>query len=351
MLEAVLLRADTAARDGRIHVRLMEDLRQIDALGLPVLQRRPRLQPVRPSDHLVHRPEAELCHQLADVFRHEPEVVLDELGPAREVLPQLGVLRGDADRAGVQMADAHHDAAGDDERGRREAELLGAEQGGDDHVPPGFQLAVDLHDDAVAEPVHHQDLLRFGEAELPRDAAVLDRGERRRPGAAVVAGDQHDVGVRLGHAGRDGADADFGHQLHVDPRVAVRVLQVVNELRQILDRVDVVVRRRRNQRHAGCRVPHARDPRVDLVAGELAALAGLGALRHLDLQIVGVDQVLAGHAEPRRGNLLDRAAARVAVGIGPVAAGSSPPSPVFDLPPSRFIAIAIVSCASWLIDP
>src|SRR5882762_5685406 len=32
-------------------------------------------------------------------------------------------------------------------------------------------------------------------------------------------------------------------------------------------------------------------------------------------------------------------------------AGSSPPSPVFDLPPMRFIAMAIVSCASWLIDP
>src|ERR1700731_1230249 len=32
-------------------------------------------------------------------------------------------------------------------------------------------------------------------------------------------------------------------------------------------------------------------------------------------------------------------------------AGSSPPSPVFDLPPMRFIAIASVSCASLLMDP
>src|SRR5213080_3991966 len=36
---------------------------------------------------------------------------------------------------------------------------------------------------------------------------------------------------------------------------------------------------------------------------------------------------------------------------GTYRAGSSPPSPVFDLPPMRFIAIASVSCASWLIDP
>src|SRR6266581_5131052 len=32
-------------------------------------------------------------------------------------------------------------------------------------------------------------------------------------------------------------------------------------------------------------------------------------------------------------------------------AGSSPPSPVLDLPPIRFIAIARVSWASWLIEP
>ena len=34
-----------------------------------------------------------------------------------------------------------------------------------------------------------------------------------------------------------------------------------------------------------------------------------------------------------------------------VRAGSSPPSPVLDLPPMRFIAMASVSCASWLIEP
>ena len=147
-------------------------------------------------------------------------------------------------------------------------------------------------------------------------------------------------------------DADLGDELHVNPRVAIRVLQVVDELRQVLDRVDVVVRRRRNQRHAGRRVPHLGDPRIHLEAGQLTALAGLGALRHLDLEIARVDEVLARHAEARRGDLLDGAASRVAVG-DPAGSesGSSPPSPLFDLPPSRFIAIASVSCASWLIDP
>ena len=87
-----------------------------------------------------------------------------------------------------------------------------------DDVAAGLELAVDLHDDPVAQAVEQQRLLGLGEAELPRRAGVLERGQRRRAGAAVVAGDQHDVGVRLGDARRDRADADLGDELDVDPR-------------------------------------------------------------------------------------------------------------------------------------
>ena len=67
-------------------------------------------------------------------------------------------------------------------------------------------------------PLSTQRLLRLGEAELPRRARVLERRERRRAGAAVVAGDEHDVGVRLRHTGGDRADADLGDELHVHAR-------------------------------------------------------------------------------------------------------------------------------------
>ena len=141
-----------------------------------------------------------------------------------------------------------------------------------DHVAAGLELSVDLDDDAVAEVVEHQHLLRLGEAELPRNAAVLDRGERRRAGAAVMTGNQHDVAVRLGHTGGDRADADFRHQLHVHAGDGIRVLQIEDQLREIFDRIDVVMRRRRQQRHAGRRVPHLRNPRIDLGARAAARL-------------------------------------------------------------------------------
>ena len=208
-------------------------------------------------------------------------------GVAGELLAQLRVLRGHADRAGVQVADAHHDAAQRHQRRRGEAELLGPEQGADDHVAAGLELAVHLDDDAAAQVVEHQRLLRLGQAQLPGSAGVLDAGQRRGAGAAVVAADQHHVGMRLGDAGGDGADADLGHQLDADAGMVVGVLQVVDQLGQVLDGVDVVVRRRRDQADARRRVAHLGDPRIDLVAGQLAALAGLGALGHLDLQLAG----------------------------------------------------------------
>ena len=160
---------------------------------------------------------------------------------------QLRVLRGHADRAGVQMADAHHDAAQRDQRRGGKTKFLRAQQRGDDDVAAGLQLAVGLHGDAAAQIVQHERLMRFGQAQFPRKAGVLDAGLRRGAGAAVVAADQHHVRVRLGHAGGDGADADFGHQLHADARVVVGVFQIVNQLRQVLDGINVVMRRRRNQ--------------------------------------------------------------------------------------------------------
>ena len=267
-----------------------------------------RVERLDVTDHLGHRAEAEGGHQLAHLFGDELEERLDELRLAGEALAQLGVLGGHTDRAGVEVADAHHDAARHDERGGGEAELLGAEQGGDDDVTTRLQLAIGLHDDAVAQPVEQQRLLRLGEAELPRAAGVLERRQRAGARAAVVAGDQHDVCFRLADSGRNGADSDLGDELDVHARRRVGVLEIVDQLLEILDRVDVVVRRRADQADARRRVPGLGDPRIHLVTGELAALTGLGTLGHLDLQVVGVRQVLGRDTEAPRGNLLDRRA-------------------------------------------
>src|SRR4030095_583718 len=136
------------------------------------------VEPLDVPDHVMNGPEAELRHVLADFLRDVAEEVLYELRLACEVLAQRRVLSGDADWAGIQVAYAHHDAARDHERGRGKAEFLGAHECGDDDVAAGLHLTVDLHDDPIAQAVHHQDLMSLSEPELPRHAPVFDARQR-----------------------------------------------------------------------------------------------------------------------------------------------------------------------------
>src|SRR5690606_10695858 len=159
-----------------------------------------------------------------------------------------------------------------------------------------------------AHAVEHERLLRLGEAELPRRARVLQRVQRARARAAVVARHEDHVAQRLRDARGGRADARLADELRVDPRARVRPLEVEDELPDILDRVDVVVRRRRDEPDARRRVARARDPRVHLARRQLTALARLGALGELDLDVVGVREVHARDAEAPRCDLLDRAA-------------------------------------------
>ena len=234
-LDLVLL-ADLAGPEGGLgDLGLEEDAAQIDAVGLPVVHSTPHLDALGVSDHLVKGPETEVGHVLTNFHGHEVHEVDDALRVAVEALAKLRVLRRHADGAGVLVADAHHHAAQSDQRRGREAEFLGPQEGPDDDIASRLHLAVDFDRHSGAQVVQEQGLVGFGDAEFPRQAGMLDRRQRRRAGAAVVAADQDHVGVGLGDAGRDCAHTDFRHQLDRDSGVLVGVLEVVDQLGQILD--------------------------------------------------------------------------------------------------------------------
>ena len=109
-----------------------------------------------------------------------------------------------------------------------------------------------------------------------------------------MAGNHHMVALALGHARGNGTHANFAHQLDTDAGMRCHVFQVVDELRQVFNGINVVVRRRRDQAHAGHRVAQPANVVTHLAAGQLAALARLGPLRHLDLDLVGAGEVLGG---------------------------------------------------------
>ena len=153
------------------------------------------------------------------------------------------------------MALAHIDAAHGDERRGAEVVFFGAEQRRINDVLAGAHAAVGAQGHPVSQSVEKKHLMGLGDAHLPGPAGVLDRTQRRGAGAAFVSADQNDVGVRLGHACRDRSDPSFGHKLHADTRAAIDLLQIVNQLRQIFDGVNIMMRRGRDERHP--RQPHA----------------------------------------------------------------------------------------------
>ena len=76
-----------------------------------------------------------------------------------------------------------------------------------------------------------------------------------------------------------------------------------------------MVRWRRDETDAWCRVTGGGDPGIDLVPRQLPAFSGLGTLGDLDLDVIGIDEVVTCHAKAPRRNLLDGAASQVSVGV------------------------------------
>ena len=292
----VLLQRLEAWDVGR-HIGLGKQAAEIQALCFPVLDALAGVEQVGAADHVVELADTQLGHDLAHFFRDEEEVVHHVLWLAGELGAQHGVLGRHAHGAGVQVALAHHDAAFHHQRCGSEAEFVRTQQGADGDVAAGLHLAVGLHADAATQAVQHQGLLGFGQTDFPRATAMLDGRPWRSAGTTIVASDHHVVGLALGNAGSDGAHTDFRHQLDADAGVRRHVLQIVDQLGQVLDGVDVVVWRGRNQAHTRHRVTQFADVLRDLATRQLTAFAGLGTLSHLDLDLVRAVQVFGSHTK------------------------------------------------------
>jgi len=77
-----------------------------------------------------------------------------------------------------------------------------------------------------------------------------------------------------------------------------------------------MMRRRRYQGDAGCGVADPGDVLADFMSRQLAALAGLGTLRDLDLQLIGMDQIVCCHTEPAEATCLIRERLLSPLGMG-----------------------------------
>ena len=77
--------------------------------------------------------------------------------------------------------------------------------------------------------------MRFGQTKLPGHTRVHDARNRRCAGSAIVATDEHNIGMSLGYTGSNGTDANRRNKLDVDTRNRVCIFKIVDKLRQIFN--------------------------------------------------------------------------------------------------------------------
>src|SRR5699024_2798292 len=94
------------------------------------------------TNKLIHGSKPEFCEDLPDVFSNEVHEIDDMLRLPGKQLPEVAILRRDADRTCILVAHTHHDAAEDDERCCGECEFFRTEGTRNRDIAPGHQLAV-----------------------------------------------------------------------------------------------------------------------------------------------------------------------------------------------------------------
>ena len=128
---------------------------------------------------------------------------------------------------------------------------------------------------------------------------------------SVITGNQNRLRAGLGNAGGNCSHPCFGNKLYRNIRVLVGVLQIVDKLRQILDRINIMVRRRGDQADSRSGVTGFCDPGIYFFCRKMSAFARFCSLRHLDLDLPCRHQIAAGHSEPSAGYLFNRGTAVV----------------------------------------
>ena len=291
-VEGFVARLQAALRLVRGNAGFVQQGLQVQPL-LPVGFTRQHTQQIGATDEVVETSYTEHRHQFAHLAGDPVEEFHHSLHlTAKMPAAQYRVLCCHACCAVVQVADTQVLAAHDDKRCGAETEALRTQQCRLDDIQSSLDTTIHLQPDTFTQVVGAQDLVCLAQPQFPRTAGILHRRQRAGAGAAVIAGNGDLVGVGLGDTGGDGTNPGLRDQLDGNQGRGIHLLEVEDQLRQVLDGINVVVRRRGDQRRAFPGMTQAGYQGVDLAAGKLPALARLRALRDLDLQHVGIDQVV-----------------------------------------------------------
>src|SRR5256885_13930759 len=87
----------------------------------------------------------------------------------------------------------------------------------------------------------------FAQSDFPGKTSILIGGQGRGAGTAVVPADGDDVRTCFRNARGNDADSGAGNEFYADTRARIHGAEVVDQLGEVFDTVNVVMRRWGNQ--------------------------------------------------------------------------------------------------------
>ena len=202
------------------------------------------LQQIAPSDQLIHGADAKLRHIFTELLSHKMHKVDHILRFAPKAFTKLRILSSDAHRTGVQITYTHHDTTHSYKRSCGKTKFLCAKHGRNGHIPASHKLSVGFQTNLRTQIVHDQCLVSLGKAKLPRKPRIMNGGSRSSPCTSVIAGNQNNLGSSFGNTCSDCTDAGFRDQFYGNPRIPIGIFKIINQLGQIFDGINIMVRRR-----------------------------------------------------------------------------------------------------------
>ena len=208
-------------------------------------------QKVASSYHLVNGTDAQFRHIFTEFLSDKSHKVYYIFRFSGKAFPKFRILGCHANRAGIQVADSHHHTAHRYQRRSGKAEFLCSQKGGDSHVSSAHELTVCLNHHTASQTIHQQGLMGLCQSQLPGQSCVVDGAFRSCAGTSVISGDQDNLGACFGNAGSYGSHTCLRNKFYGNTCIFIGIFQVIDQLGQILDRINIVMWRRRDQAYPG----------------------------------------------------------------------------------------------------
>ena len=262
-------------------------------------------QKICASYHLFQASHTQFCHIFTKLLGNKFHKVLNIFRFAFESLSQLRILGSYTNRTGVQIADSHHYTAHSYKRCCSKTEFLCTKKCCNCNITTAHQFTVCLNADTVTKSVHKQCLMGFSKSKLPWKSCIVNGASGCCTSTSIISGNQDYLCTSLCNSGCNRTNASLRNQLYRNICIFICIFQVIDQLCQVLDGIDIVMRRRGDQGNTRCGVTSFRNPWINLLRRKMSTFTRFCALCHFDLDFSCRYQITAGNTETTTGYLFD----------------------------------------------